>query len=458
MGTRKKENKTAARPATDKVEGLSLPVTVQQALDWLFAHRLELAGLVAYAFILVIRAPWVLVMGRFWAEEATVYFQYAWTHSFLEALVAPHLGYYDFVPNFATILATHVPLEWAPRLTAATGLLVQMLPAGLVLFTSIPGLVTPWHKAAALMLLLTVPANPEIYLNTINAHFVLCAVAGLILVAEHGGRLDRVLKWLLLGLAGLTGAVSTFLAPLFWLQWWKERRRERLVQALILTCCLGLQFMFSTRALAEGQRHLRFHPSAMAGTAYAKFLVTPLVPARAAFQYLEQLRLGLAQGGGLPAWVWLNTVVALAGFVFACWRSPGRNALLLAAAAFGVSVVSFAASREAESAQELTKHLTYALRYYYAPEVFFFLALLMSLAPGSGMPRVLKALVGLWLGSVLLMGMINFACAPMDWPTSFSGPPWQPQVERWRRDPTKPLAVWPVGWEVNLEPKAGGAQ
>ena len=51
------------------------------------------------------------------------------------------------------------------------------------------------------------------------------------------------------------------------------------------------------------------------------------------------------------------------------------------------------------------------------------------------------------------MGLVNFACGPLDWPLFFSGPPWRPQVEQWRRDPSKPLAIWPAGWRVSLPPK-----
>ena len=130
--------------------------------NWAVGRRYQLAALVLFAFVLVVRAPWVLVLGRFWAEEATVYLAYAWDHSFLDALTAPHLGYYHLVANVAGILAAHVPLEIAPRFTTALGLLVQVIPAAVVLSTSVPGLATPLRKGAALLLLLVAPANPEV--------------------------------------------------------------------------------------------------------------------------------------------------------------------------------------------------------------------------------------------------------------------------------------------------------
>ena len=72
---------------------------LQRPWNWAVGRRYELAALVLYAFVLVVRAPWVLVLGRFWAEEATVYLAYAWNHSFLDALTAPHFGYFNLVAN-----------------------------------------------------------------------------------------------------------------------------------------------------------------------------------------------------------------------------------------------------------------------------------------------------------------------------------------------------------------------
>jgi hypothetical protein len=412
-----------------------------------------LAALLLYAFVLVVRAPWVLFEGRVWAEEGTVYLQYAWTHSFLDALVSPHLGYYYLVANAAGIVAAHVPLEVAPCFMAAIGLLVQLIPAGLVLFTSIPGLATPARKGIALLLLLVVPANPEVYIISTGSHFMLCAATGLVLVSDTGGRADRFWKRFVLLLGGLSGVVSTFLAPLFWVRWWRERQREPLIQASILTACALLQFVFVIQGVSNDERHPRFNPTVMAGAAYAKFIVTPLAPVRPAGRHLEQLRETLEQTGALPAWVLLVTGAGFAAFLLCCLRSGNRAALMLAVAAIWLIVLASPGSREAVSEQKLTYHLTGALRYYYVPEVFFFLALLFATGPGTRLPRWAGTLCGIWVGAALAMGLVNFARAPLDWPQIFFGPPWGAQVEQWHKDPSKPLELWPTGREMTLPPK-----
>jgi hypothetical protein len=426
---------------------------LQRAWNWGFGRRYEIAALVLCAFVLVARAPWVLLLGRFWAEEATVHLAYAWDHSFLDALTAPQFGYCNLVANVGAILAAHVPLESAPRFTTALALLVQLIPAAAILFTSIPALSTPLRKVAAVLLLMVAPASPEVYLNSINSQSVLCAAAGIVLISEVGGRADRLGKWVVLGLAGLSGVATSFLAPLFWVQWWLERRRARLTQALILSGCALLQFVFISRGIAHDQRHLRFSSTALVGAVYAKFIATPLAPTQSANHHLAQLQQYAEETGVLPAWVWFVTAAGSAAFVLVCWRSGNRAARLLAAATIWVALLSLCGSRDSTSNLKLLGHISHALRYYYAPQCFFLLALLASLAPDTSLPPVLKALGALWLGAALLMGLVNFACGPVDWPIIFSGPRWSSQVEQWRQDPSKPLAVWPIGWQFNLPPK-----
>jgi hypothetical protein len=425
----------------------------QRSGDWLIARRFELLALGLFALVLAARSPVVMFIGRFWAEEGTVYFQYAWTHSFLDALTAPHIGYYNFVANVAGIFAAQVPLEIAPRTTAGIALLVQLLPPALVLFTRIPGLGTPLRKAIALLLFLVVPANPEVGLNSINSHFILCVATGLVLVSEGGGRIDQIMKWFLLFASGLSGVVSTFLTPMFWLQWWKERKRERLVQALILTGCGLLQLIFIARGVQDETRHVRFSPMVIVGAAYAKFIAMPVLPYESAQMGLERVRQGLASYGTLPAGVWLATAAGYGLLMFACRRSRNRAAWLLAAASVWLLVLASPGSREAESAEKLLVHLVGAFRYYYAAEVFFFLALLVALDPGANLPKALRILGGAWLCVVVLMGSWNFARAPMDSPVLFFGPPWNRQVDQWYQDPSKPLAIWPSGWQMTVTPK-----
>jgi hypothetical protein len=437
-----------AAPSGASAEQPDAPAIFQ---GWLEKDQFTIAALIWYALALVLRAPEVLYPGRFWAEDGSVFFQYAWTHSFLDALTAPHIGYFSLVPNVAGILAAHVPLLWAPRVTNGIALIVQLLPALLVVFAKIPGLETPLRKALALLLLLVVPSNPEVYINTANSHFLLCAAAGLILISEPGQWFDRWSKWLILGLAGLTGVASTFLTPFFWLQWWKERSRARLAQAAILTLCTAIQLCFIHRAFHTGQRRMIVSPTIVAGVTYAKFVATPLLPTEEAMDHLESFRRGLIATGHLPLSLWLVTAAAATLFLWLCWRSRNHTALLLAAAAIWITALSLAGSL----GNGIIERMCYTARYYYAPQFFCFLALLISCSAKTSMPRGLRMIRTAWLGAVLIVGLNNYISAIQYWTFIFSGPSWKTQVENWHRDPSTTLVLWPNMFDMTLPPKAG---
>ena len=56
---------------------------LRNLFERLVSRRYEVLGLALYAFILILRAPWVLFQGQFWAEEGTFCLQYGLAHVFL---------------------------------------------------------------------------------------------------------------------------------------------------------------------------------------------------------------------------------------------------------------------------------------------------------------------------------------------------------------------------------------
>jgi len=87
--------------------------------------------LAAIFFLIFLRSPGILVHGRMYAEEGTVYFRYAWTENPLRALLAPHQGYYSLVPNACTLIAARlIPLPQAAVFLTWCALAIQLLAVG----------------------------------------------------------------------------------------------------------------------------------------------------------------------------------------------------------------------------------------------------------------------------------------------------------------------------------------
>jgi len=80
-------------------------------------HAGRLLWVFAFAVLICIRMPAILIHGRFWAEEGSPIFQDAWTMPWYGVLTPSYGGYLSIVPNLAGLFARHlVPLDYARSL------------------------------------------------------------------------------------------------------------------------------------------------------------------------------------------------------------------------------------------------------------------------------------------------------------------------------------------------------
>ncbi len=128
-------------------------------------------------------APSTFIDPHLYGEEASVYFAFAWRHSFAEAVATPHLGYYALVPNLATALAARLPLAFAPFATLAAGVLV-VASLGAVLLARWGPIGSPRLRALAFLALVAVPPG-YLRLHTTFAQFWLAIAAAALLVSDH---------------------------------------------------------------------------------------------------------------------------------------------------------------------------------------------------------------------------------------------------------------------------------
>jgi hypothetical protein len=416
----------------------------------------DLCALVIYTLLLAMRAPQVW-RGRFWAEEGAVFFSAACSKGLLESLFLPHLGYYAAVASFgATLAARAAPLEHAPLVTTAIAAAVQLLPAALLLFTRIDALPDARWRALALALLLFSLPSEEIWLNSANSGHYLAVCAGILLVARPPAGRGR---WLaLLVLAGLSGIDANLLAPFFWLRAWQERSRPRALQAAALSLCALIQLLVVVVAPShgltsvglEGGRSPRLDPQMLAHAVFAKDILLP-VAGRAFTEQLTTSLSGLLSARHPRLWVSLVAVIWAGLFALAVARSRQWQPRILLAAALFVVLVSFTASIEASQPRWQLSHVSAlgAGRYYYLPNFFLGLSLLMLAAPRSALRAFLRVLALALTFWMLVVGANEFFRSDARrW--FFTGPDWKSQVSAWRRSETPELGIWPAPWKLSL--------
>lgn len=409
-------------------------------------------GLAVYVVAALLRAPRVIAARRFWAEDGSVFFEYAWNHGPLDSLLSSDFGYFLFLPNLAGLLAVQLPLEWAPLMVIAIALLVQVLPGILVALSEIPALAMGWRYLLALGLILFSPISDEAHLNTATSQFHLMISSGLILAFPVGRAATERFKLGVLCLGGLTGIATLLLTPLFWLRAGiaartnSDDRRYRGLQAGVLTLAVLVQAAAISGSAPDSNRKFGGDPGSLISYLGVSHLALPLLGEAQATRIAKRSVSTLA-GGSLPVPLVFLTFVAGVAIFVAVWRSGSRAAAWLVAAAAITGIGSYLGALGTKF--DLIEPY-FAHRYVFGPTALLMLGLLAAAGPEGRLGRAARTAILLICMWVVMLGANQFFDIRK---RSSVGPDWTEQVAVWRTDPTRSLKIWPGGWKVELPQK-----
>jgi hypothetical protein len=418
-------------------------------------HLAYLLMAVAAATIFL-RDPRYFLQPRLWAEEGSLHFAYSFSHSALQSLFQPQLGYLNFWPNLATILATLIPLETAPLVTTLMAFIGQMLPVGLILFSRSP-LWGGWgRKALGGAVVLFVPMSTEAWLNTINSFSYWGLVAFLILLEEAPE--TQVRCWIyrvLLVFAGLTGIHACFLIPLFLYQAWDEKKAERWRQFLILTVCAVVQIglILSYRGQdAISQRFNIMGFSTLGSTLWTQSIAPFILGYHHTSEWSINFYRLQAAHPSLFQFLGRSLLVA-AGVLFflAVLNLPNRLKIIFFGGYGLLLLLPLLFSATQDNSAFIMTGL--AGRLFVAPNILLGWMLLAAASfprsPGrfSQARRITALLFGVLLGVGLLWG---FWAYWQPWVPDSAWISWPQEVQTWQADHTYLLRIQPEGWVVHL--------
>ena len=301
------------------------------------AERVGTRGWFALLVLLAfLRSPWVLLNGRFWAEEGSIHFAHAHNEGGLAGLtfIDQRAGYLNLIPNVGTSLASLVPLSAAPLVTTWLAFGVLLFVLWVVLAWPSDLLPTATARLTAAGLLLFGPAaHPEVWLNTINSQ-TLFGVLGIVLVFV---RLDELSsRHFGLGIAALlvgalSGLYTTILTPLFLWRAYRERTRRTIIQAGVITTATAFQgvivLVSRTSGSLEESKLTIPDPAELLGT-FAGLHVAPIVIGRTES---EQLAANVIE----PSGAWVLTVALVAGLVIGAIAFAVRESSFVILARWG---------------------------------------------------------------------------------------------------------------------------
>ncbi|MGI4797720.1 MAG: hypothetical protein ACRYG8_27475 [Janthinobacterium lividum] len=400
------------------------------------------AILVLYAALVLLRMPEIVLKGRFWAEEGTVFFTNAWTLDPMTALLMPVGGYLNIVANGATLLARWaVPLADAPYVSIAIGLLFQLVPPA-ILLTARDAWLQGWPvRLCAAALLLFVPGADEIWLQTLHCQFELALACGLILALDVPQDRRQVGYLAILVLAPLCGPGAIALTPLLALRAAIDRSTGRTMQLAALVGGSAMQMLCFFK-LGSG-RGYTLDPAILLAVVTAKNLMIPFIGLRSSTRGVEALYRAAASGH-VPLAAIMAPLVVFGGMLAAIWHTGCRPAFWLLAAAAAAALASYIGALDGTV---LMIDVRAGARYAVVPLSLTALTFLAIGANGDAWLRWPARGICLWL---LMVGMRNYT-AP--WPPVRDGPVWRDQVALWQAEPSRALEIWPKPWTVRLEPK-----
>jgi hypothetical protein len=412
-----------------------------------FSRGQRLALLAAFALIVMLRLPHAWVHGRFQDEEATVFLAYAWHFPWQDALFRSFAGYLNLGANATTLVAVQLvrtdilPLERAPYFTMIVALSFQLLPAVLLLTGRAEWLSNRLAVVASLLLIAVAPATEEVFFNVMHIQFHLALCVALILALDVPfRRTARLAYGMLLFFAPLCGPASIVLLPWFAIRGLIDRQRQRLMQLAFLAAGAAVQFL-----LFYHSSPLRGHvldPGTVAAAMFVRLLALPLLGIDFAYEVAEVIYNSQIESG--TAWWWFTAIAAAVFTALIAVAVQRRDAaiwlilssLSIAAATLGFGMVIV---RPIDPFAILGSE-----RYNFLPMVLLGMGM-VALATRSGFRG--RILFSVLCAMPLLTGAYYYS-KPLV--TFANGPSWPDEVDAWRSDHDRPLAVWPSPWTADL--------
>jgi len=230
--------------------------TVLVALESGLPFWLQVLVFLLVLIILTTRQPDAIVHAQFVAEDGKVWYPDAYNLGWWHALFLPFSGIFQTVPRIGASFAQLVPLRVAPLVLTVFQFMLLALPVNFLLSRISSAWGSLGFRAFLGVAYLAMPDCTEIAYGSNCAQWPMALGAILLVVAAvPRGTVARVLEFIYLLLAGLTGPICIAILPVAAILAWKRRERWRYVQCAILAAC-GVVHMCALFFLDPGGRQI----------------------------------------------------------------------------------------------------------------------------------------------------------------------------------------------------------
>ena len=226
-------------------------------------NKKELLFFIFLLLFFFYRSPYILLNGRFMAEEGSTFFAYAYNNNFLASIffIDFKSGYINIWANISAIVANFFDLLHAPLVSNYLSLLPKVFIIYIVLYKKSLLLDRFKYKILFCLIVFVSPLNvPEIWLNSINSQIFFCILIFSILFLKNLKEEISYTYIILIIIGGLTGIYSNILVPLFYFKFVRYKTSQDKYNFIFISFTAITQFLVViysklSNLLYEGKIH-----------------------------------------------------------------------------------------------------------------------------------------------------------------------------------------------------------
>ena len=401
-----------------------------------------------------LRAPGLFLHPRLWAEEGCGYYSYA--HSYAHTAqwyrgithTAQFLGgYVHLWTGIAVTTAANLFVEeYAAHVTLVFSVVAQLIPCAIVLWSTSYFWRSPERKLLGVLILLFAPISGEVWLNSLQSQVYFSIITFLLLIEDAPATtLRRWIYRVLLLIGGLSGPISCILTPVFLVEAYREKRRERILQAAILTACASLQTVLVVlfRMAATSKPGGEGFSMSIYGMTLGTQCLGPILLGFHKTSHLADFAADIQAQGS--RWFFALAAVSFATvggtLLFLTKNALPRERRIFLGAFFLLTFVSVYGAID-DKCQLI--HTRNGQRYFFGPNIVL---LLLVLGRIRGLTSLGSRLAIAMLLVALAWGGSDFRRTAIygdDWPV------WKNEVQIWRENPQYKMKIWPPTWTCDL--------
>ena len=216
--------------------------------------------------LILYRSPYILLNGRFAAEEGSFWFRNSYIngpiYGFFQVFWSS--GYFNLWANITSIIATIPKLEYAPLVTVYFSLFLKLYIIFYIINTESEFLTNLFYKIlTSFIIIVSPPIVPEIWLNTINSQTFFGILTVLIFFEKYNEKkfINRISPYILL-ISGLSTLYTCVLSPFYYLKYRSTKKKSDLKNFIFITFATSIQFIIFAYTKFGGIQHdLRFNSS-----------------------------------------------------------------------------------------------------------------------------------------------------------------------------------------------------